>query len=30
VYPVLVAVGWRYVRQSERNEAEFTRIVSRR
>lgn len=29
VYPLLVAVGWRYVRQSERNEAEFTRIVSR-
>lgn len=30
VYPVLVLVGWRYVRQAERNEAEFERIVSRR
>lgn len=29
VYPMLVLVGWRYVRQAERNEAEFTRIVSR-
>lgn len=29
VYPVLVLVGWRYVRQAERNEAEFERIVSR-
>jgi hypothetical protein len=30
VYPLLVVVGWRYVRQSERNEAEFERIVNRR
>lgn len=30
VYPVLVVVGWRYVRQAERNEAEFERIVTRR
>ena len=29
VYPVLVLVGWRYVRQAERNEQEFARIVSR-
>lgn len=29
VYPMLVLVGWRYVRQAERNEAEFIRIVSR-
>lgn len=29
VYPVLVLVGWRYVRQAERNEAEFERIVTR-
>lgn len=29
VYPLLLLVGWRYVRQAERNEAEFTRIVSR-
>ena len=30
VYPLLVLAGWRYVRQAERNEAEFERIVSRR
>lgn len=30
VYPLLLLVGWRYVRQAERNEAEFERIVSRR
>jgi hypothetical protein len=30
VYPLLVLVGWRYVRQAERNEAEFVRIVARR
>lgn len=29
IYPVLVLVGWRYVRQAERNEAEFERIVTR-
>lgn len=29
VYPLLVLVGWRYVRQAERNEAEFERIVTR-
>jgi hypothetical protein len=29
VYPVFVLVGWRYVRQAERNEAEFERIVTR-
>ncbi len=29
VYPLLVLVGWRYIRQAERNEAEFARIVSR-
>lgn len=28
IYPVLVLVGWRYVRQAERNEAEFERIVT--
>jgi membrane protein implicated in regulation of membrane protease activity len=27
VYPVTVLVGWRYVRQAERNEREFERIV---
>jgi hypothetical protein len=30
VYPVLVFVGWRFIRQVERNEAEFERIVSQR
>jgi membrane protein implicated in regulation of membrane protease activity len=30
VYPYLVLVGWRYVRQAERNERAFDRIVSRR
>jgi membrane protein implicated in regulation of membrane protease activity len=30
VYPYLVLVAWRYVRQAERNEREFERIVSRR
>jgi hypothetical protein len=30
VYPYLLAVGWRYVRQAERNERAFERIVSRR
>lgn len=30
VYPLLVLAGWRYVRQVERNEREFERIVSRR
>jgi hypothetical protein len=30
VYPLLVLAGWRYVRQAERNEAEFERIVTRR
>ena len=30
VYPLLVLAGWRYVREAERNEAEFERIVSRR
>lgn len=29
VYPLLVLAGWRYVRQAERNEAEFERIVTR-
>lgn len=29
IYPVLVLVGWRYVRQAERNEAAFERIVTR-
>ena len=29
IYPLLVLVGWRYVRQAERNEAEFERIVTR-
>jgi hypothetical protein len=27
VYPWVVLVGWRYVRQVERNEREFERIV---
>lgn len=30
VYPYLVLVGWRFVRQAERNERAFDRIVSRR
>ena len=30
VYPLLVLVGWRYVRQVERNEREFERMVGRR
>jgi hypothetical protein len=30
IYPLLVLVGWRFVRQAERNEAEFERIVTRR
>lgn len=30
VYPLLVLVGWRYVRQVERNEREFERMVSSR
>ena len=30
VYPLLVLVGWRYVRQVERNEREFERLVSSR
>jgi len=29
VYPLLVLAGWRYVRQAERNESEFVRIVTR-
>lgn len=28
VYPVLVLVGWLYVRRAERNEADFAEIVS--
>jgi hypothetical protein len=30
VYPYVVLVAWRYVRQAERNERAFERIVSRR
>jgi hypothetical protein len=30
VYPALVAVGWFYVRQAERNEREFSDLVDRR
>jgi hypothetical protein len=30
VYPLMVLAGWRYIRQAERNEAEFERIVTRR
>jgi hypothetical protein len=30
VYPMLVLVAWRYVRQVERNEREFERIVGSR
>jgi hypothetical protein len=30
VYPLLVLVGWRYVRQVEHNERAFERMVSRR
>lgn len=30
VYPLLVGLGWFYVRQSERHEAEFTRAVEDR
>jgi hypothetical protein len=29
IYPLLVLVGWRYVRQAERNEAAFELIVTR-
>lgn len=28
-YPVLIALAWRYVRASERNEAEFVHVVER-
>ncbi len=28
-YPVLIALAWRYVRASERNEAEFVQVVER-
>ncbi|MBZ5739094.1 hypothetical protein [Nocardioides mangrovi] len=28
VYPVLVVLGWAYVRRAERNEADFAEIVS--
>lgn len=30
VYPCLVGLGWFYVRQSERNERDFTDLVERR
>lgn len=30
VYPALVALGWFYVRQAERNEREFSDLVDRR
>jgi membrane protein implicated in regulation of membrane protease activity len=30
VYPALVALGWFYTRQAERNEREFTDLVDRR
>jgi hypothetical protein len=29
VYPVLVAIGWWYVRAAERNERAFTDVVER-
>jgi hypothetical protein len=29
VYPVLVALGWAYVRSAERNERDFTDVVDR-
>jgi len=29
VYPVLVLLGWWYVRAAERNEADFTDVVER-
>ncbi len=29
VYPVLVLLGWRYVRRAERNERAFTDVVER-
>ena len=30
VYPVLLALGWAYVRAAERNERDFTDVVERR
>ncbi|HEY7042077.1 MAG TPA: hypothetical protein VH419_00255 [Nocardioidaceae bacterium] len=30
VYPVLLGLGWYYVRQSERNERDFSELVDRR
>ncbi len=30
VYPLLVALGWFYVRQAERNERDFSDLVDRR
>lgn len=30
VYPVLLVIGWLYVRQAERNEAQFADLVERR
>src|SRR5215217_178521 len=30
VYPVLLALGWLYVRAAERNERDFTDVVERR